>query len=100
MRSSIAYLVSYDYQQNDYGVLERTATKRQVYVDVVSVSASEFFEGGRNGLKPALRFSMFKYDYSNEDVIEYNDIQYSIYRTYVKNYDQIDLYVELKKGNE
>lgn len=100
MRSSLAYLVSYDYQKNQYGVLERASNKRLVYVDVVSVSSSEFFEGGRNGLKPIYRFSMFEYDYNDEDVIEYNDVQYSIYRTYRKNYDQIDLYVELKKGNE
>lgn len=100
MRSSIANLVSYTYEKDEYGVLRRNSTSRQVYVDVVSVSASEFFDGGRNGLKPALRFTMFRYDYQNEDVIEYEGVQYSIYRTYFRNYDQIDLYTELKKGNE
>ena len=100
MRSSIAKLVSYTYEKDSYGVLRRNSTSRKVFVDVVSVSASEFFDGGRNGLKPALRFTMFRYDYQNEDVIEYEGVQYSIYRTYFKNYDQIDLYTELKKGNE
>lgn len=100
MRSAIAYLVDYNYNKNDYGVLERTPNKRKVYVDVESVNAQEFFDGGRNGLRPALRFSIFAYDYKGEKVIEYNNEQYTIYRTYLKHYDQIDLYVEFKKGNE
>ncbi len=100
MRSSIAYLIDYSYTKDDYGVLHKTPTKRKVYVDVVSVNASEFFDGGRNGLKPALRFSIFEYDYNKENIIEYKDEQYTIYRTYLREYDQIELYAELKKGNE
>lgn len=100
MRSSIAYLIDYTYTKDDYGVLHKTPTKRKVYVDVVSVNASEFFDGGRNGLKPALRFSIFEYDYNKENIIEYKDEQYTIYRTYLREYDQIELYAELKKGNE
>lgn len=100
MRSSVIYLVKYTYTQNAYGVLQRTSEKRKVYADVSSVSASEFFEGGRNGLKPEYRFTMFAYDYQGEDVLEYEGVQYSIYRTYHRNYDQVELYCELKKGNE
>ena len=100
MRSNIAYLVSYTYEKNEYGVLEPIEHKRKVYVDVVSVTSNEFFEGGRNGLKPVYRFSMFEFDYKGEDVIEFNNQQYSIYRTYLRDYDQIELYVEFKKGNE
>lgn len=100
MRSSIAYLIDYSYTKDDYGVLQKTPIKRKVYVDVVSVNASEFFDGGRNGLKPALRFSIFEYDYKKENIIEYKNEQYTIYRTYLRDYDQIELYAELKKGNE
>lgn len=100
MRSDVANLITYSYTKNDYGVLEKQADKRKVYVDVASVSSSEFFEGGRNGLRPVYRFTIFRYDYENEDVIEYNGTFYSIYRTYVKEYDQIELYVEFRKGNE
>lgn len=100
MRSNIAYLVTYTYQKDNYGVLQATSEKKKVFVSVDSVSASEFFEGGRNGLKPALRFTLFAYDYSGEDVIEYEGVQYSVYRSYTRSYDQVELYCELKKGNE
>lgn len=99
-KSDIAYLVTESYAQNDYGVYERTMTKRKVFVDVSSVSANEWFEGGRNGLNPQYRFRMFQFDYLGEKVIEYNSVQYSIYRTYNKSVDEIELYAELKKGNE
>ena len=90
MRSNVAYLISFAYQQDAYGVLQRTLEKRKVMVDVSSVSASEFFEGGRNGLKPALRFTLFAYDYGGENIIEYNGEQYTVYRTYLRNYDKVE----------
>ena len=98
-RSSVAYLVSQSYQQNDYGVMERTEEEKKVYVNVTSVNSQEWFEGGRNGLNPELRFTMFSYDYSGEQIIKYNDIQYTIYRTYIRKKDEIELYTERRKGN-
>lgn len=99
-RSDIAYLVHEDYAQNDYGVMEKTTTKYPIYVNVTSVTGQEWFEGGRNGLNPQYRFTMFSHDYNNEQIIEYKDIQYTIYRTYLRKTDLIELYVEKRKGNE
>lgn len=99
-RSDVAYLVSESYTLNDYGVHEPTETKRKVYVGVDSVTGQEWFEGGRNGLNPQYRFTMFQYDYKGEKIIEFNNVKYAIYRTYIKNNDLIELYAELKKGSE
>lgn len=99
-KSSVAYLVSESYTQNNYGVLEKEETKQKVFVDVSSVSSAEWFEGGRNGLNPQYRFTMFSFDYQGEKIIEYNSKQYTIYRTYSRKVDEIELYTELKKGNE
>ena len=99
-RSDIAYLVSERFVQNEYGVMERFTTKRTVFVDVTSVTSQEWFEGGRNGLNPQFRFSLFSADYEGEKIIEYNDVQYTVYRTYQRKTDAIELYVEKRKGNE
>ena len=99
-RSDIAYLVSERFVQNEYGVMERFTTKRTVFVDVTSVTSQEWFEGGRNGLNPQFRFSLFSADYEGEKIIEYNDVQYTVYRTYQRKTDVIELYVEKRKGNE
>ena len=99
-RSQVAYLVSESFSMNDYGVYERTETERKVFVNVSSVSSQEWFEGGRNGLNPQFRFTMFSHDYEDEKVIKYKDKYYTIYRTYSRKVDEIELYTELKKGNE
>jgi hypothetical protein len=99
-KSKVAYLVSKTYTQNEYGVMERNEQKRKVYVNVSSINQNEWFEGGRNGLNPELRFTMFAHDYQGEEVIECNGIQYTIYRTYIRRKDEIELYTQKRKGNE
>ena len=63
-------------------------------------NSQEWFDGGRNGLNPQYRFTMFQFDYTGEKIIEYNGKQYTIYRTYNRSVDEIELYAELRKGNE
>lgn len=100
-KSEVINLISYGYIQNAKGVRVREEqTSRQVFVNVTSVTGSEWFEGGRNGLNPQLRFTMFSYDYEGEDVCEYQGELYSIYRTYRTRNDDIELYVEKRKGNQ
>lgn len=99
-KSDVAYLVTESYTQNDYGVMEKTTTTTQVFVNVTSVTSQEWFEGGRNGLNPQFRFTMFSHDYNGETIIEFNDKQYTIYRTYNRSVDEVELYTELRKGNE
>lgn len=93
-------MVVESYTKNEYGTLEKTTTRHPVYVNVTSVTSQEWFEGGRNGLNPQYRFTMFQFDYTGEKIIEYNGKQYTIYRTYNRSVDEIELYTELKKGNE
>lgn len=97
-RSKTIYLISEAYTEDEYGVLKPTPTKRKVYCNVSSVSASEWFEGSRSGLNPEWRFSMFAYDYQGEEIVEFSGAQYSIYRTYHARDDVIELYAELRKG--
>ena len=99
-KSEVAYLVTETYSQNEYGVQEKQETKRKIYVSVTSVNGQEWFEGGRNGLNPQYRFNMYSFEYLAERLIEYKGKTYTIYRTYQRNIDEIDLYTELRKGNE
>lgn len=99
-RSVPIYLVSNSYTEDAYGVLIPTPEKRRVFANVTSVSAEEWFEGGRNGLNPEFRVRMFAPDYKGEDTLEYNGEQYAIYRVYKARTDVIELYVERRKGRE
>lgn len=97
-RSTPIMLLSTTKAQNAYGVWVESPTSRMVFCQVDSVTRAEFFEGGRNGLNPEFRMTMFFGDYNGEKLLSYNGQTYSIYRTYQGKNDTIELYVERKGG--
>lgn len=97
-RSDVITLYSETVSYDSYGVAVKTTNARQVFCKVDSVTGSEFFEGGRNGLNPEYRMTMFYGDYNGERVVGYKGKKYSVYRTYLAKTDIIELYVERKGG--
>lgn len=75
-----------------------TETRREVFCTVGSVQQSEFFAAGRNGLKPRLCAKVFCDDYQNENVVEVDGVRYGVYRTYLNDNYQMELYLERKGG--
>ena len=98
-RSDVIYLLTATRTKNKYGVSVDTYEKRMVYCQVSSINEREFFEAGRSGLNPEYRFTMFSGDYNGEETIEYQDKTYTVYRTYLKRSDAIELYVMRKGGS-
>lgn len=100
-RSEVMYLVSTEKYQDENGIWQTRETKRKVYVNVKSTSATEFHDAGRNGLNPDLVFTLFMYDYKEEIIVEYKNKRYSVYRTYIiqnKGNDFIELHTERQGG--
>lgn len=85
-------------EKNKYGVYEQTKTPREVFCKVDSVTRAEFFGGGRNGLNPQYKFTMFSGDYEGEDTVTYNGQTYGVYRTFNPEMDTVELYCERKGG--
>lgn len=98
-RSNVISLIREEKTKNELGVYTTQRIRREVFCNVSSVTASEFFEGGRSGLNPQFRMTMFVGDYDGEELLEYNGEAFSIYRTYLKTTDTIELYVERKGGS-
>lgn len=98
-RSDVIDLIDQVMTKDDYGVWKATETKKAVYCKVDSVTASEFFDGGRNGLNPEYRMTVFSGDYDGQRVIEYAGLRYGVYRTFKAKNDNIELYVERKGGD-
>lgn len=98
-RSTPITLLTTTKEQDDYGVWVETITSKDVFAQVDSVTRAEFFEGGRNGLNPEFRMTMFSGDYDGQKMLIYNGNTYSIYRTYLNRTDTIELYVERKGGS-
>ena len=98
-RSEVITLLAATKAQNDYGVWIETLTNRDVFCQVDSVSRAEFFDGGRNGLNPEFRMTLFAGDYEGERLLIYKENTYSVYRTYQGRNDTVELYVERKGGS-
>lgn len=98
-RSHILTLIDKTFSPDAIGQPIPVESERKVYCDVSSVSQSEFFEAGRAGLKPAFQVTMFAYDYHGETECSLNGIRYTIYRSYRRKDDDIELYLEKRVGS-
>lgn len=91
-------LIAVDETRKDaLGQIVPTETYTEPIADVSDVSQSEFMAGGQKGLKPEKRFSVWESEYNDESLIEYNNVRYSVYRTY-KADGRIELYTERRIG--
>lgn len=97
-KSDVIALIQVEDIQDEYGVVHKKETANTVFCSANSVSANEFFSGGMNGLNPQFQFIMNRYDYSGEQIVEYNGTRYSVYRTFIGKNDNIEVYAELRKG--
>lgn len=97
-RSDIVTLVAVTQARDEFGVWKATKTTRDVFCSIDSVTRAEFFDGGRAGLNPEYKITMFFGDYEGEQTVIYNDRAYGVYRTYHAKTDVIELYVERKGG--
>lgn len=88
------------YTQDDLGEWTETNEQVTVFAYISSVTMSEFYQAGLQGMKPEYRFLIWQTEYDGEETLEYNDVTYTIYRTYERDDGRLELYVTLKKGEE
>ena len=97
-RSKVLTLVSITYIPDSIGQMIPKENSRSVYCNVTSISAAEWFDAGRIGIKPEFRVTMFLPDYRGEQIVELNGVRYCVYRTYTGRNELIELYLERKAG--
>lgn len=93
------FLVKAEYKKDNYGIDREVLTERMVYCEVESVTRSEFFNAGRNGLNPEFVCHVYKGDYEGEVLCVFRGRDYSIYRVYETDDDYIELYIERRGGS-
>ena len=98
-RSDVIILISKNsVQANDYGWSDQE-TKREVFCEVRSITQTEWFNAGRNGIDhPAFVFVINRNEYGGEQIVEYLGERYGIYRTYAAKNENLELYCEAKGG--
>lgn len=97
-RSNICVLIAKTYTLDALNQQIASLTTREVFCNIQSVTQSEWFNGGQQGFKPEYKVTMFAPDYEGEDIVQLNGVQYSIYRTYVRQDENIELYLEKRTG--
>lgn len=97
-RSATAYLIGKTYTQDTTGVMRENVSRRLVYCNIQEASAAEWFEGGRAGLNPSYKVTMFAPDYNGEQLIEIGDTVHQVYRTYHRRTDELELHCQKEAG--
>lgn len=82
---------------------------REVFCTVSSVTGTEWASGSQNGIRPEYRVVMFRFDYHDEKTVNMGGeltgwgvvggTDYTVYRTYRRDTDQIELYLEKRAGS-
>lgn len=72
--------------------------KTDVFGRIESVGQSEFFAAAQNGLKPQYKVTLWEHDYDGQTIVIVSGKRYSVYRTYIRPDQKIELYLDGKIG--
>lgn len=99
MFNKVIYLVQETYVEDDIGQMIPTQSFKEVFAKTKSIGQQEFYLAGQSKLKPELCFIVRQMEYSGETKLKYNNKIYSIYRTYFIKNEMVELYCQLKVGD-
>ena len=94
----VCYLQSITITEDEIGNQTETSVNRFVYCAELPLNSSEYFNAGLQTIKPEHLLVVDLEEYDNEISVLYQDIEYSIYRTYPRSDSLIELYCNKKAG--
>ena len=97
MLHDVITLVALTITKDSLGIEQSTEALRKVFAEVESITQSEFYAARDAQIKPEYRFRVFFGDYKGEEILEYQNVRYAIYRTF-RSGDYMELYAERKVG--
>ena len=97
MLHDVITLVALTITKDSLGIEVSTEALRNVFAEVESITQTEFYAARDAQIKPEYRFRVFFGDYDGEEILEYQDVRYAIYRTF-RSGDYMELYAERKVG--
>lgn len=77
---------------------DSTPAYLKVLADKLPIAQSEFFAAGQNDIRPTSLFVVWAFEYNGETQIRHAGHVYSVYRTYPRKDDKIELYCEVRRG--
>lgn len=98
-RSTVITLVGVTYTTDSIGQRKAIESDRAVFGNVQSVTRGEWVDAGNRGFKPEWRVTMFAPDYAGEGIVKIESTRYSVYRTFIRQDENIELYLERRPGS-
>ena len=93
-------LIAYEENQDEIGNWIKTPVETEAFCSISSITRAEFFDAGRNGMKPDCVATMRLYDYDGQTEARLNGKHLHVYRTYANKPDMIELHLEeIADGN-
>ncbi|MGA3598581.1 hypothetical protein [Lysinibacillus agricola] len=97
-KDDICFLMSTKITVDELFQQIEVALPEMVYCAVSSIGQNEFSVSMQNGLKARLTIIVDYDEYDGEKQVEYNRQMYSVYRTFVRDDGDIELYCEVRIG--
>lgn len=94
----VCFLMTIDIQKDELMQEVEILLPELVFCSVVSIGQKEFTASMQAGMKSELLLIVNYDEYEGQRVIEYNRALYSIYRTFVRDDGNIELYCEVRVG--
>lgn len=82
--SDVVCLLSKKVEYDELGNAFETVNERMVYANEMSVSMQEFYEAGKQGIRPEKQFEIYSFEYQGESKLKHNNKDYEIIRTQTK----------------
>ena len=98
VRDVAVKLISETFTFDDIGNQLATESENSVFATIESISQSEFFSAGQSGFKPDYKVVIWGFEHTNEGIVELDSVRYSVYRTFLRKDEKIELYLSKKVG--
>lgn len=95
---NICYLISEVFTPDAIGNEIPTPTETLTYCCETSAYSNEFFNAGKQNIKPSTVLKVDSESYNEQEKAKYNDVVYSIYRTFPLPNGLTELYLTVKVG--
>ena len=76
----VVKLISVTWTPDGIGNQTAKETKKEVFANMFTVSASEYYNAALTGLRPSLMFEIYSFEYGGQTRLEYEGRAYNIIR--------------------
>ena len=92
-------LIGSTVEKDEIGQYIEVPTYTPVLCGIKSIGRNEFYAAAQAGLRPEITFIIHAYEYNGEKEVEFEGPKYKVIRTYMKDFEEMELVCEKVIGN-